>query len=140
MTSPDEIQTALVALSALTVTCLTGVLWFVIRAYGQSKAANEAVNNVRPGEHRLYDMVANLEKSVDKLTGHNEDFVSKGWETLPTDIGTSAALTSTIRDLQNAAVLNHEEHKKIVSSLENLQSVITGHDQWEREIKYDSRR
>lgn len=107
----NQIILALIALVATSITALV----FVIRtervvkagatdaatAAAQATAANSAVNNVGDGKHNLYDMVERIRDDVDHLKKSQHQFDSHGWETLPADIGSAVALTTTIRDLQS---------------------------------------
>ena len=75
--------------------------------------------------------VTHIKDAVDKLVEAEEAFQSKGWTTLPPDIGTSAALTETIRHLQHDAA---EVDKKIDIVIGELRE----HVAWEMEEKYGS--
>ena len=73
--------------------------------------------------------VAHIKDAVDKLVEEQEQFQSKGWTTLPDDIGTSSALTETIRDLQHDAA---EVDKKLDIVIGELRE----HVAWEMQEKY----
>lgn len=90
----------------------------------QSSAANKAVNNVGPGDHTLYDMVAAIKEDVLELKAEVKDvraeqraFASHGWETLPDDMNTAVALTQTIRGLQNGHSAVHDKLDSIAAEL-----------------------
>ena len=123
----------MLALIALVGTSLAALVW-VIRngrlardSNVQISAVNRAVNDVGPGEHRLYDKVthnsetlARVEDALVRLQLDQETFDSHGWETLPQDINTAVGLTTTIRDLQNG-------HKK----LDKIIAMLSEHVEWE---------
>lgn len=130
--SNQQIVLALIAVVATSVAALV----FVIRnttiskvAAEQATQANEAVNNVGPGQHRLYDKITSIEKSVTRLLRDQETFDSHGWETLPADLNTAVALTQTIRDLQN-------NHKSFNDKIDTLISELREHVVWEMDAKY----
>jgi len=128
----DQIMLALIALVATSITALV----YVIRngrysrtGAEQATAANEAVNNVGEGKHKLYDMVERIRDDVTDLKEDQDQFDSHGWETLPSDIGTAVGLTTTIRDLQN-------NHKQVNEKLDTLISELREHVAWEMDAKY----
>ena len=73
--------------------------------------------------------VQHIKAAVDKLVEAQDAFQSKGWTTLPDDIGTSSALTETIRDLQHDAA---EVDKKLDIVIGELRE----HVAWEMKEKY----
>ena len=116
------------SLVAILVT-LAGILAVVIKSWQEARAANNAVNNIGPGEHRLYDRIQMIHDEVMHLREGEEQFQSKGWPSLPEDLGSAAALTSTIRDLQRS-------RDEILARLAELSDLIRAHDRWERQSKY----
>ena len=125
----------IVALIAVLATCV-GILGYVIknastskRGLEQATQANSAVNNIGPGEHRLYDKITGIEASVQKLIEIQEKFSDHGWETLPPDLNTAVGLTVTIRELQHSY---HTVNGKLDEILINLQE----HVEWEMQEKY----
>jgi len=125
----------IVALIALIGTCVS-ILGIAIRngstakeGLKQATQANSAVNNIGPGEHRLYDKVKHIEEAVTKLVTLQEQFDAHGWETLPPDLNTAVGLTVSIRDLQNHYASTQEKLDQIILSLQE-------HVEWEMQAKY----
>lgn len=124
---------------------LAGAMTFSIKGWQEAKrgameakAANSAVNNIGPGEHRLYDKVANIDHALAILNTRQEDFDEKGWEHgLPDDLNSAPKLTQTVRELQAQAETNTDEHKQIMSRIDKLITTLTDHDAWERSAKYE---
>ena len=133
-----EPSTGMTAALITVILMLAGVLVFVIRTYTEAKAANRAVNNVGPGEHSLWDQLANIRDDVLELVEAQRDFAKRGWQTLPDDIGTAARLTETIRVLQANDARNVEDHERIVSALAEINEAFRAHDGWERQHKYST--
>ena len=130
--SHDQIMLAMIAVVAAAVAALV----FVIRnsvnikiAAEQATQANKAVNNVGPGEHRLYDKIATMAETVAELKKGQEEFADHGWENLPDDLGDSVALTMTIRDLQHDNV-NHAD------KLDQVLAELRQHVAWEMSEKW----
>jgi hypothetical protein len=99
----EQIILALIAVIATAVAALVYTIKNNGIAKQGAKAANEtnaAVNNIGPGEHRLYDMVVMIRDEVKALTNSQSEVDKKGWSTLPVDLGSATALTETIRTLQ----------------------------------------
>lgn len=131
-TTNDQIVLALIAIVATSVAALV----YVIRnnRYGrvaaeQATAANEAVNNVGEGKHKLYHMVEATYEDVAELKEQQKQFDSHGWETLPPDLGSAVALTQTIRTLQN-------QHDRLHEKLDTIISELREHVVWEMNAKY----
>lgn len=127
-TSGDPDQVIVAALVAVLM-ALLGVVVFLAKTYNQAKQANAAVNNVGPGDHSLWDAVNLIRSDVEELVKTQRDFNSKGWATLPSDIGTASELTATIRELQ----LEHRHHNK---KLTEIEQTLKAHDAWERTQKH----
>jgi len=128
----DQIMLALIALVSMSIAALVWVIRngrYVRTAAEQSTAANQAVNNVGEGKHNLYDMVEHIRDDVTNLKRDQDTFDSHGWETLPPDLGTAVALTTTIRDLQN-------NHKQVNGKLDTLIVELREHVAWEMDAKY----
>jgi len=128
----DQIVLAVIALASM----LAASLVYLVKGYSNSKTAaeqateaNKAVNNVGPGDHRLYDKISSIEKNVEHLIRDQETFDSHGWETLPQDLGTAVGLTTTIRDLQHG-------HKEQGEKLDEIKSILVEHVEWEMRVKY----
>jgi hypothetical protein len=93
----DKIIASLVGLLGLSITALV----YVIKNYGlsktaaeQSSEANKAVNNVGPGEHRLYDLVM-------KVVEKQEEFDRK-WGNLPSDMDDAVDLMTVVNELRSS--------------------------------------
>lgn len=130
--SNDQIMLALIALVASSVAALVYVIRngrYVKTAAEEATAANQAVNNVGPGKHSLFQMVEHIRDDVAHLKRDQEQFDSHGWETLPADIGTAVGLTTTIRDLQH-------NDDAISAKLDTLIIELREHVAWEMDEKY----
>ena len=119
---PSDTNQALVYLIGVLVVGVMSALTFTIKAWSQARAANAAVNNVGPGEHRLYDQIGHLSDAIQRIETKQNDFDTKGWPTLPSDMNTAAGLTEVIRDIQ------HELHV--------VNTRLAAHDEWERTVKH----
>jgi hypothetical protein len=95
----------------------------------QITAVNNAVNNVGPGEHRLYDMLALVRKDIEYLTIAQREFASKGWGSLPPDLNNAIGLTEVIRDLQHS-------DKEVILKLTEIKTALIEHTEWEMKQKY----
>ena len=128
----DQIMLALIALVATSIAALVWVIKsgrLAKDSNEQIAAVNRAVNDIGPGEHRLWDKIDNIEKAVVHLEHDQETFDSHGWETLPADLNTAVGLTTTIRDLQDG-------HKK----LDRIIAMLGEHVEWEMSQKYPPER
>lgn len=106
------------------------------RAAGQASAANSAVNNIGPGEHRMYDKIEMIRADIEALVAAQEDFAKRGWQSLPPDLATSSALTSTIRDLQHADKMVQHGLDDLSHAIAKIDEKITNHVKWEESQKY----
>ena len=128
----DQVVMALIAIVGTSIAALV----YVIRngrlakdSNAQISAVNRAVNDIGPGEHRLWDKIDNIEKSLTHLEVDQETFDSHGWETLPADLNTAVGLTTTIRDLQNG-------HAAVNEKLDTIIEELREHVVWEMNTKY----
>lgn len=103
----DQITLGIIGLLGLVVTALV----YVVKAYAntkvaaeQSTKANEAVNNVGPGEHRLYDIIAAIQEK--------QATFDRAWGNLPEDMHDAVGLTE---------LLNSMERR-----IENIETILTG--------------
>ena len=99
----DQIILALIAVVATSVAALVWVIRnsrTLTQTLEQASAANAAVNNVGPGQHRLYQMVEHIAADVETLKAEQHDFDGHGWDHLPPDLADAVALTETIRQIQ----------------------------------------
>ncbi len=122
---------------------LVALLWITIRNSAKVSSVNNAVNNIKPGDTNLVDRVRNIESMLMKLDTWMDDFNRHGWPSLPADIGSAAALTETIRAIQNRIEVLHatddEQRKCLESVLKELREVhseLAGHVEWEMSTKY----
>lgn len=138
----DQVMLALIALIG---TSIAALVWVIrngrIVRYGaeQASQANNAVNNVGPGKHTLYNMVETIAKDVESLKADQKEFDGHGWEHLPPDIGDAVALTTTIRDLQQTVSEHGQtqtEHSRI---LQTILDELRHHVTWEESTKYPPR-
>jgi len=138
----NSLITVIGALTVLLVVLLgiaTKSLSYAKTAAGESSMANQAVNNVGPGAHRLYDQVVHINEKISALAEAQEDFTQKGWRHLPSDIGDALALTVTIRQLQEAVANDKIAHDEIKTELNGLMNFMKRHDEWERLQKWADR-
>lgn len=153
--SPDSAVSAandlgVIGVLAVVILLLVFGLVYVIKTYAvakvaasESAAANAAVNNTGPGEHRLYDKLTTLAAEVAHLREAQEDFAERGWRALPDDIATGAGLTVTIRDLQHGHQATRQDIVEVRRALETvvkrtteISSTLRTHDAWERSVKH----
>ena len=93
----DQIILALIAIVATSVAGLV----YIIKNTTITKAAaknayeaNKAVNNIGPGDHRLYDVISRIETK-------QADF-DKLWGNLPSHMNSAVTLSETIHDIQDS--------------------------------------
>lgn len=148
LVSHEQVLLALIALVGTSIAALV----YIIRngriaqvgldhaetAAQQATAANAAVNNVGPGQHKLYDMMfqvhttnEQLLKDVTALVEAQRDFTKRGWANLPEPINTALGLTTTILDLQRHA-------EDVNGKLDTIIGELRGHVEWEMQEKYGS--
>ena len=144
--SPITESISTIGILAGVLAALITVLYYVVRTFQSSDQVNKAVNNIGPGEVRLYDQVVTLlELAAEMKVNQNEivkdmavlmdahnDYSDKGWRRLPPDIGDASALTETIRRLQY-----HDE--RINEKLDEILAELKSHVEWEEgeSHKYD---
>lgn len=128
----DQVIFALIALVGTSITALVYVIRngkYAKQGAEDAAATNAAVNNVGPGQHKLYDLVQRIHDDVVDLKKDQEQFDSHGWETLPADLNSAVALTSTIRDLQH-------HYERVDEKLDTLIGELRDHVAWEMGAKY----
>jgi hypothetical protein len=128
----DEVILALIAIIGTSIAALVYTIRnnTIIKGAAQDASdINKAVNNIGPGEHRLYDMISMVRDDMAKVTEAQEEFSKKGWATLPPDIASASGLTEVIRSLQNSDKAQHEKMDQILKALDE-------HVQWEMSQKY----
>jgi hypothetical protein len=110
--SHDQIMLGIVALLGT----LIATFAYVVRNGGYARTAahasteaNKAVNNVGPGEHRLYDVIGRIEAKQDEF--------DRKWGNLPADMGDAVGLAELI----------HGMDKRI----SQIQAQLVEHVQWE---------
>ena len=108
----------------------------LVRTYTQAKAANQATNNIGPGQHTLYARIEMIHEEVKGLRAVNDHFQSLGFSELPPGLHSGPALAVTIAELQHAAEANTEQHVAILAALAVVESTLATHDSWERTEKY----
>jgi len=142
--SDTETQ-GLIGIVGVLAVALAGALTFSIKGWqeakrgaSQAKQANAAVNNVGPGEHRLFDKVSHLADAMDRIEAKQDQFDMKGWPSLPSDINTAAGLTEVIRDLQHGHVDGLKDHQEILGRLAAMDTEIKAHVLWEETQKYQN--
>lgn len=134
-TNNDQVALALIAVVATSVAALVFVIRqnrYVRSAAEEATAANQAVNNVGPGKHNLYDMVSNIHDDVVELREAQKDFTKRGWHALEPPIDTAIGLTRTISQMQH-------DHDELHQKLDMVLAELRDHVQWEVEEKYDKR-
>jgi hypothetical protein len=128
----DQIVLALIGLLGTSIAALV----YTIRNNTIAKQAvsvvedvNAAVNNVGPGQHRLYEMVEHIKADIIALKEGQRHYDAHGWDMLPPDLGTSVALTSTIRDIQYHTA-------SVTTKLDTLIDEVRSHVEWEMQQKW----
>ena len=113
----DQVILALIALIGTSIAALV----YTIRnnALGKGIAvdaaeANRAVNNVGPGEHRLYDLVSRIEVK--------QDAFDKAWGNLPAEMGDAVGLVSLLHGMRR--------------DISTIQTQLAEHVEWEMSIKW----
>lgn len=131
----DQIVLAILGILATLVAALV----FLAKGYAKTKVAaeqatqaNQAVNNVGPGEHRMYDMVTEMGKKLEHISVEQEEFQTKGWKTLPDDLASASRLTETIRSIQHNDEILHQKLDMIIKELRE-------HVEWEIKAKYGTK-
>ena len=143
--SGDAHVQVILILGGLLVTLVSAFVYIVKGAKSaevaatQSSAANQAVNNVGAGEHRLYDKISHIlalaqtnAKNIEKLVKIQDEFSDLGWQHLPPDLHDAVALTSTVRELQHA-------HKEQSELLQEIKLMLGDHVKWEMSQKWPPR-
>ena len=132
VTDNTEIVFALVGL----LTTMLAATVYLARGYRNTKiaarestSASAAVNNVGPGEHRLWDKIDAIQNAVERQAAIQEAFDSHGWGNLPDDLNNAVKLTTTIRDVQRHHDETHDKLDKIMVQLAE-------HVEWEMQQKY----
>ena len=143
--TPEVVESlGLVGSLGVVILLLVGALLYLVASARKqidsvehhAKAANRAVNNVGPGEHRMYDKIEMIRANVESLVQAHEEFAKRGWQTLPDDLATSSALTSTIRELQHADRMVKHGLDDLAFAISKIDTKITNHVEWEESQKY----
>lgn len=127
--TPDNPDAFIVGALVAVLMMLAAGLIYLVKTFKAAQGANSAVNNVGPGEHRLYDKIGFLQKGMEHLIEANDQFNRKGWNSLPQDINTASGLTEVIRELQN-------DHRSGHELLERIEIELLRHIKWEESQKY----
>ena len=118
----DTHDQIIVGLIALLGTCVACLVWIIKNsriikvAADEATAANHAVNNVGPEDHRLYKM-------VEKISQKQDEFDRK-WGNLPDDIDDAVGLVELL----------HGMDRRIAG----IQGELREHVAWEMSAKYGS--
>lgn len=131
------------SLAAVILLLVGAILYLVASARKQidqavyhAQAANEAVNNVGPGDHRLLDKIEMIRTDVESVVKAQEEFAKNGWLTLPSDLASSSALTSTIRELQHADKTIQHGLTELSDAISRIDKKISEHVDWEENVKW----
>jgi hypothetical protein len=90
----NNIVMALIAIIATSIAALVYVIKNNVLGKSISKdasEANKAVNNIGPGEHRLYDVIKSIETKQAEF--------DRRWGNLPDNIDDAVSLSETIHDI-----------------------------------------
>ena len=93
----DQIILALIAIVGTSIAALVYIIknTTITKAAAKDAAeANIAVNNIGPGDHRLYDVISRIEAK-------QADF-DKLWGNLPSHMNSAVTLSETIHDIQDS--------------------------------------
>ena len=126
----DQVMLALAGVIAALVTLFGVVLRSQIKeATKHAREANQAVNNVDYGEHRLYDQVrantaalSRIESAVSRHAEFWDDFHVR-WGRLPDDLDDAHDLLTVLGKMQ--------------SQIDTIADRLATHDAWERETKWE---
>jgi hypothetical protein len=113
----DQIVLGLIGVLGVVIAGLV----YIVKAYANTKVAaqqateaNKAVNNIGPGEHRLYDVIARIEAKQD-------DF-DKRWGNLPDGMDDAVGLVELLHGLDRR--------------VSEIQVQLVEHVAWEMAVKY----
>ena len=133
------------------VLTLIGVIVTAVFSYlshKNAKEANAAVNHRKPGQDRLFDMVADTRDKVIEI-----DEWKKRWDDMPDEIGTADKLVTQFKVIEDRIDTSSEmiskrlsrmdnenavAHGKLGERLDTVESKIDGHVQWEMEQKWST--
>ena len=115
--SDNQVILALIALigtsiAALVYTIRNNVIARQIAV--DASEANKAVNNVGPGEHRLYEVISRIESK--------QDAFDKAWGNLPAEMANAVALVDLVRGIRR--------------DVAEIQVELKGHIDWEQSVKW----
>ena len=109
----DSHEAIIMALIAIVATSI-GALVYAIKNNSLGVKINRAVNNVGPGEHRLYDVIARIEAK--------QDAFDKAWGNLPDDMDDAVGLVEVLHGIKNEVAL--------------IQTQLVEHVEWEMSVKW----
>jgi hypothetical protein len=122
--SHDQIILALIAIISVSI----GALVYTIKnnALGKDIAknayeANKAVNNIGPGEHRLYEVIARIEAKQDEF--------DRKWGNLPADMDDAVGLAELLHGMDQRVA-------RIEGKQDQMQGQLIEHVAWEMAQKY----
>jgi hypothetical protein len=116
----DAENQVVLAVIAVLATSVAGLV-YVVKAYGEAKQVNSAVNHKDTGELSLYRLAhANSEK-LDEVIAKQAEFDRK-WGNLPPQIGDAVGLFGVLHDMG--------------SQLDEVQAELRQHVAWEMSQKY----
>ena len=116
----DNHEQVILAIIAVLATCVAGLV-YVVKAYGQAKQTNAAVNHRDTGELSLYRLADSNSRKLDDVIAKQAEFDRK-WGNLPAEIGDAVGLNETLHDMNRR--------------LDDIQTQLVDHVAWETEVKW----
>jgi len=95
---------------------------YVVKAYGEARQVNSAVNHKDTGELSLYRLAHSNSEKLDEVIAKQAEFDRK-WGNLPPQIGDAVGLFGVLHDMG--------------SQLDELDARLRAHDEWERATKFE---
>jgi hypothetical protein len=122
----DE-QTATVIVAAVGLLGTWVAAYYAYRGKAEAKAANQAVNNTGPGEHRLYDMVQKNHDNIIRQEVRNQAAHESimGRLNASTDEGSKQRAKLSLR-MDELSARATEERQKVHNRLDEIETTLKG--------------
>ena len=121
VTGIDNHDQVVLAVVAVLATSVAGLV-YVVKAYGEARQVNSAVNHKDTGELSLYRLAHSSSEKLDEVIAKQAEFDRK-WGNLPPQIGDAVGLFGVLHDMG--------------SQLDELDARLRAHDEWERATKFE---
>ena len=116
----DADNQVVLAVIAVLATSVAGLV-YVVKAYGEARQVNSAVNHKDTGELSLYRLAHSNSDKLDEVIAKQAEFDRK-WGNLPPQIGDAVGLFGVLHDMG--------------SQLDEVQAELRQHVAWEMAQKY----